>query len=313
MTTATLGADMTRGRMLAGLAVSLSDGKGAFESPGADTGRSGSVTSRMTTLTPYARLRLGDRVTAWGLAGLGTGDMAITFGDRRAPVGTDLSMRMGALGVRGALLRQDASGGMDLALKADALHVRTESDAVPGSAATSADASRLRLLLEGARSFALSETVAFRPALEIGLRRDGGDAETGTGAEIGIGMTWSDAATGLSAEARMRTLLSHADSDYGEWGMSASVRLDPGERGRGRWFQVSSDVGAAASAAERLWAERSGLALASPDGAFEPERRLTAEAGYGMPAFGGRFTGTPERGAWGLRTAARARRGSAGG
>lgn len=54
--------------------------------------------------------------------------MAITFEDGRAPVCTDVSMRMGALGERGALLRQDASGGMDLALKANVPHVRTAWD-----------------------------------------------------------------------------------------------------------------------------------------------------------------------------------------
>ena len=296
VTTATLGADVSLGRVLAGLAVSFSDGEGAFESPGADNGRSGSIASRMTTLAPYARLRLGERVTAWGLAGRGTGDMRLRFDDGTDQVRTDLLMRMAAFGARGALLEQGAGSGMDLALKADALFVRTDSEAAANSAATRANASRLRLLLEGSRSFAVSETATLRLAPEIGLRHDGGDAETGTGVEAGLGVTWSDAATGLSAEMRARTLLTHADSDYGEWGMSASVRLDPGERGRGRWFSVTSDVGRAASAAERLWAERSGLAFASPDGTFGPARRLTAEAGYGMPVFGGRFTGTPNAG-----------------
>ena len=296
VTTATLGADVSLGRVLAGLAVSFSDGEGAFESPGADKGRSGSIASRMTTLAPYARLRLGERVTAWGLAGRGTGDMRLRFDGGTDQVRTDLLMRMAAFGARGALLEQGAGSGMDLALKADALFVRTDSEAAANSAATRANASRLRLLLEGSRSFAVSETATLRLAPEIGLRHDGGDAETGTGVEAGLGVTWSDAATGLSAEMRMRTLLTHADSDYGEWGMSASVRLDPGERGRGRWFSLTSDVGRAASAAERLWAERSGLAFASPDGTFGPARRLTAEAGYGMPVFGGRFTGTPNAG-----------------
>ena len=38
---------------------------------------------------------------------------------------------------------------------------------------------------------------------------------------------------------------------------------------------------------------RRGLA---PDGEFEPESRLEAELGYGLPAFGGGFTGTPYAG-----------------
>ena len=295
VTTLTLGADVTRGRLLAGLAVSLSEGEGTFEAPEADTGASGSIGSAMTTLSPYARTRLSERVMAWGLAGRGTGDMTLEFDDGTPPVRAGLSMRMAALGARGELMRQDASGGMDLALKADALFVRTDSEGVAGSAATRTDARRLRLLVEAGRSFAVSETATLRLAPEIGLRHDGGDAETGTGVEAGLGVEWSDAATGLSAEMRMRTLLAHADSDYGEWGVSASVRLDPGERGRGRWFQVSSDVGAAASAAERLWAARDAPGLVPEDG-FEASRSLRAEAGYGMPVLGGRFTGTPNAG-----------------
>ncbi|MDE0522701.1 MAG: hypothetical protein OXH79_12165 [Boseongicola sp.] len=227
VTTATLGADVTRGRLLAGLAVSFSDGEGAFESPDADTGGSGRIESRMTTAAPYARLRLGQRVTAWGLVGRGTGDMAITFGDGRAPVRAGLSMRMGALGVRGALLRQDAGGGMDLALKADALHVRTDSGAVPDSAATSADASRLRLLLEGSRSFAVSETGSFRPSVEIGLRQDGGDAETGFGIEAGGGVRFEDSGTGLSLSLDGRALALHEDRDLKDWGLAVSMSWDP--------------------------------------------------------------------------------------
>ena len=295
VTTLTLGADVTRGRLLAGLAVSLSEGEGAFEAPEVEKGRTGSLGSAMTTVSPYARARLTDRVTAWGLAGRGKGGMTLRFDDGTPPVRAGLSMRMAALGARGELMRQDASGGMDLALKADALFVETSSEAVPGSAATRTDARRLRLLVEAGRSFAVSETATLRLAPEIGLRHDGGDAETGTGVEAGLGVEWSDAATGLSAEMRMRTLLAHADSDYGEWGVSASVRLDPGERGRGRWFQVSSDVGAAASAAERLWAARDAPGLVPEDG-FEASRSLRAEAGYGMPVLGGRFTGTPNAG-----------------
>ena len=295
VTTLTLGADVTRGRVLAGLAVSLSEGEGAFEAPEADTGGSGTIGSDMTTIGPYARLEVTERIMAWGLAGRGTGGMTLAFDDGSDPVRAGLSMRMAALGARGELLRQDASGGMDLALKADALFVETSSEAAANSAATRTDARRLRLLLEGARSFAVSETVTFRPSVEIGLRHDGGDAETGTGVEAGFGVEWSDAATGLSADIRLRTLLAHADSDYGEWGASASIRLDPGERGRGRWFSLTSDVGAA-GAAERLWAARDAPGLVPEDGGSGDRRSLRAEAGYGMPVLGGRFTGTPNAG-----------------
>ncbi|MCY4501134.1 MAG: hypothetical protein OXE57_06195, partial [Alphaproteobacteria bacterium] len=208
----------------------------------------------------------------------------------------DLSMRMGAVGARGALLTQDEAGGMDLALKADAMFVTTESERAAGSAATTADASRLRLVLEGGRSFAVSKTATLRPSLELGVRHDGGDAETGAGVEIGGGVSYTDAASGLSLEAKARMLVAHADSDYEELGASATARLDPGERGRGLSFSFSPTIGAASSASDRLWGAQDARALAPDEAAFRPARSLTAEAGYGLPLFGDRFTATPNSG-----------------
>ena len=82
----------------------------------------------MTTVSPYARLTVSDRVSIWGLAGNGTGDMTIVqaANDRGQPeriTRTDLSMRLTALGGRGALLQAGETGDMDLALKTDAFFV----------------------------------------------------------------------------------------------------------------------------------------------------------------------------------------------
>ncbi len=295
--TGVLGADAEWNRGLAGVAVSLSEGDGSFDSPGADVGKSGDIESTMTVVSPYARFRVTERVTAWGLAGWGTGGMTIRFDDgSMAPVRTDLSMQLGALGARGELLRQDDAGGMDLALKADAFLVRTESEQAANSVETQADASRLRLVLEGGRAFALGGGATVRPALELGVRHDAGDAETGAGIELGGGLAFTDPASGLSIEARARMLAAHADSDYGEWGASATARLDPGERGRGLSFSLNPTIGASSSAAERLWNAHDARTLAPDGAAFEAARGLTAEAGYGMALLGDRFTGIPNLG-----------------
>ena len=301
--TGVLGADAEWRRVLAGLAVSLSEGEGTFDDPGVDKG---TVESTLTAVSPYARFMLTDRLSVWGVAGWGSGSMTITQDAREAAgerparpeqeTKADIGLRMGAMGARGALLTQDRAGGMDLAVRADAFFVRTDSERAPGSAATEADASRVRLVLEGGRRFALSGTATLRPVLELGVRHDGGDAETGTGVELGGGVSWADAALGLSVEARARVLLAHADSDYRDWGASATARLDPGERGRGLSFSVSPAVGAASSAVERLWGARDAFSLTPGGGEFEPGRGLKAEAGYGVGLFGGRFTGTPNAG-----------------
>ncbi len=294
--TGTLGADAEWDRLLAGVAVSLSEGEGKFDSPGVDTGQSGDIESTMTTVSPYLRFKVTERVSAWGLAGFGTGDMTIGFDDGvMDPIRTDLSMQLGAVGARGELLTQDASGGMDLALKADAFFVRMDSEKAVNSVETTADASRVRLMLEGGQRFALSETATLRPSLELGVRHDGGDAETGTGVEVGGGIAWSDAASGLSIEAKARMLIAHADSDHEEWGASATARLDPGEHGRGLAFSLSPTIGTTSSAAERLWGAHDARTLAPGGTAFEAARGLTAEAGYGVALPGG-FTGMPNLG-----------------
>ena len=300
--TGTLGADADWGRALAGVAVSLSQGEGAFARPGAGKG---GVESRLTTVSPYARFKITERVSVWGLAGWGTGDMTIVqdalpaTGTRPARARTetraDIGMRMGAAGARGALLTPGNDGGMDLALKADAFLVRMDSEKAAGSAATTADASRLRLALEGGRAFDMGGGATFRPSLELGVRQDGGDAETGTGVELGGGVAWTDAASGLSIEAKARMLVAHAASGYREWGASATARLDPGADGRGLSLSLAPTVGASTGATGRLWDVHDARDLSRGAG-FDRAPGLRAEAGYGVALFGGRFTGTPNLG-----------------
>ena len=278
VTTGILGADAEWHRLLAGVAVSVSEGEGTFAQRGVD---SGTIESTMTTVSPYARVSLSDRVSVWGLAGYGTGDMTIVqaandeTGQPERITRTDLSMRLAALGGRGALLKADETGGFDLALKADGFFVETTSEAVSNEGDTSADASRVRLALEGSRAFQVGGGV-FTPGLELGLRHDGGDAETGTGVELGGRLTWTDPDTGLSVDASVRALVAHEDSNYREWGASGAVRLAPGERGTGPLVQPGADLRGAG--------ERRGPAVvgARRAGAGAHRRRLRA----GEPAGG---------------------------
>ncbi len=297
VTTGVLGADAEWERLLAGVAVSMSEGEGSFEQPGVDTG---TIESTMTTVSPYARVGVTDRVSVWGLAGWGTGDMTIVqaANDRGHPERTTragLAMRLAALGGRGALIEADESGGIDLALRADAFWMETESEPVSNEGSTAAKATRVRLALEGSRSLVMGGGGVFTPGIELGLRHDGGDAETGTGVELGGRVSWMDPETGLGVEARTRALIAHENSDYGDWGASGAVRLAPGASGRGLSFRLAPTWGAPSSGVERLWSARDARGLSSSE-TFEPERRLDGEFGYGLPAFGGAFTGTPNVG-----------------
>ena len=295
VTTGILGADASWNRLLAGVAVSASEGEGRFDQPGVDSGK---IESMLTTVSPYARVNLSDRVSVWGLLGWGTGDMTIAQaakGERRELLTrADIGMRLAAAGGRGALLEADGAGGMDLAVETDAFFVETESEAVSNEGETTAEASRLRLALEGSRAFEVGGGV-LTPGLELGLRHDGGDAETGTGVELGGRVSYTDPGSGLSMEGNVRTLIAHEDSKYREWGASGAVRLALGARGRGLSFGLAPTWGAPSSGVDRLWSARGGQGLA-PGGEFEPESRLEGEMGYGVAQLGDRFTGTPNLG-----------------
>ena len=289
VTTGILGADAQWERWLAGVALSVSEGEGTFDQPGVD---SGTVESTLTSVNPYVRYEASDRLTAWGLLGYGTGDMTIRG---NSPVRTDLMMRLGAAGARGVLLEADEDGGIDLALRGDAFLVQMESEAAANTVETKADASRLRLVLEAGRSFALGEGAVLAPALELGLRHDGGDAETGTGVEVGGRIRYADAGSGLTVEANARTLVAHEASGYEEWGAGGSVRLDPGASGRGLSLTLAPVWGTPSSGVDRLWSARDAAGLVR-DEDFEAERRLEGEIGYGFGAPRGLGLATPYAG-----------------
>ena len=211
------------------------------------------------------------------------------------PAGRRLDQHRVEAEARGALLEAGEAGGLDLALRGEAFLVQTESAAAANTAETKADASRVRLVLEGSRAFALGESAVLTPGLEVGLRHDGGDAETGTGVEVGGRIRYADAGSGLTVEVNARTLIAHEDSSYEEWGAGGSVRLDPGASGRGLSLTLAPVWGTPSSGVDRLWSARDVAGLA-PGGEFEAERRLESEIGYGFGAFGERGLVTPYAG-----------------
>ena len=295
--TGSMGMDYERGGVLAGFAMTHSLGDGTAYG----AGRSYEMASSVTTMLPYARFALTERISAWGLAGSGAGRLTLDLdGGASERYGADLTMTLAALGVRGDLLRPAEAGGFALALKADAFWVRTESEAVstPGVgnlAAARADASRLRAVVDGSRTFSLAGGRTMTPSLEFGLRHDGGDAETGTGLELGAGVGYADPSRGLDFALRVHGLAAHAEDGYSDWGVSGQLRLVPGGSGRGLSASLTPSFGAQPSGSERLWTQPDASALAANDDAA-PSGRLDMELGYGLAAFGGGFTGTPHVG-----------------
>ena len=125
--TGSMGMDYERGRLLMGFAMTHSVGEGTAT----DEGWRYELGSTATTMLPYARLALTERISAWGLAGTGSGTLSLDLdGSVAQRYRTDLAMTLAATGVRGDLVKPVEAGGFALALKADAFWVRTESEAV---------------------------------------------------------------------------------------------------------------------------------------------------------------------------------------
>ena len=167
---------------------------------------------------PYGRYAVTDRLDLWAMGGYGEGTMIVESAGG-SPLETDLGITLGAVGARGTLREPPPEGGIVLILHTDALWVRTESEALRNGSGflsgAQADTSRLRLILEGERAYRLPDGGTITPALELGVRRDGGDAETRTGIEAGARILFKR--QGLAVEGAVRTLLSHEDEEYGEW------------------------------------------------------------------------------------------------
>ena len=295
---ATLGADWRSGRWLLGAMVKHSVGEGDYSGDGG----SGDVESTLTGIYPYAAVDLSARLRAWAAAGLGEGTLKLTpknpeTGEAGPALETDMSLGMAALGAKGNLVEPAGGSGFRLDVEADAFWVRTSSEKAPGLAAAEADVTRMRLGLDGGYPVALEGGGVLEPTFELGLRHDGGDAETGWGVDIGGGLRWNDPALGLSAQVAGRGLIAHEAAGLKDRGVSGSLAWDPDPASdRGPSLSLTQTLGAqAAGGADALLGRQTLADLAANDNGFE-SRRLELRLGYGFPAFGDRFTSTPELG-----------------
>ncbi len=282
--TGTVGVDGEWDRLLAGLAVAHSRGDGSYTMPVAGGDDSGNLEQTLTSIHPYLRYAVNDRLDVWGLFGYGWGELDLEMDDGMT-IETDTNLVMGAFGGRGILLSAAESGGFQLATRTDAMLTRTTSDKVAEMKSAEADAHRLRLVLEGSRGFTWAEGRTLTPTMEVGLRHDWGDAETGFGLELGGRVQYADPALGLTIDATVRGLLAHEDDDYKEWGASGTVRIAPGAGGQGLALTLSPAWGATASGVNGLWSRQTTAGLAPQGTRQTPAGRLTAEVGYGFAPF----------------------------
>ena len=138
------------------------------------------------------------------------------------------------------------------------------------------------------------------PSLEVGVRHDGGDAETGFGLDLGGGLALSVPERGLSAELRGRGLLTRESRSFRARGFSGGVSWNPTPGDRGVSLSLTQTVGGSSSGgAEALFSRTTMIGVAAGEPGSDDElrrRRLELKLGYGIGVLGDRFTMTPEAG-----------------
>ena len=284
--TGTLGVDYATGPWMAGVALSHSSGWGSYSQPMTSGGE---VTSSLTGAYPYVGFEVvPQRLSLWLAGGYGLGGLQLTPAGGE-PLETGIGLLAGAAGVRGTVVPASATGGFSLGLNADGLLLRATSEAAPGLDATTADVNRVRLGLEGAYEVALGGGARLTPSVEVGVRRDGGDAETGFGMDVGGGVRYTHQSLGLSLGLKGRALVLHETADLAEWGASGWLAWDPNPSSElGPALTVSPSIGASAEGgAAQLWSRETLAGLDGDPMDANGTGRVDARFGYGMPLAGG--------------------------
>ena len=301
VTSGFLGVDVSGARALAGVALGVTEGDGTHTL--AEDGIKGMARSSLAAVYPYGRLKLTRKIEVWGLAGYGQGRLTLKPRDPawqtpRETANTDLKMQLGALGVRGQVLSPEQWAGLSLVLRSDAFMMRMRSESARSDSgnleASVARANRVRLVVDTSRPIGFGSGGTLTPTVRLGVRRDGGDAETGTGYEAGGGLRYTVGR--VTVEVSARSLIAHSADGYREWGASGRIQVHPDKTGRGVSFTLAPSWGQAQNGVERLWSSLAGTRSLAQDGTPAAGHRLVSELGYGFALPGAPGLVTPYAG-----------------
>ena len=289
-----LGTDVRLGPdFVIGVAASWFEGSFDYTDGRNETAVDGEIKSRMTGFYPYMSWSLTEAFSMWAAAGWGFGEIKIEDKDISGRQKGDAIMRTGAAGGKLRLISKAGafSGGLTTVdLKGEAwltrLNVESNDDRIEG---LTTDVNRLRLAMRGAHELSLRSGSSITPSLEFGVRRDGGDGETGFGAELGGSLAYFSPALGLTVEMNGRGLLAH-EGDNKNWALGGGIRYDRGADRRGLSFSMLPSYGETESRVRELW-ERG--VTGGDAGGGDLSFGLDTEVGYGFAALGGRGLLTP--------------------
>ena len=271
--------------VLSGVALSWSSGDFTYSG-----GDSGEYRLDILSIHPYLGGRYGG-MDFWVTGGYGTGEVEVVSAE---VLSGDVDLWTVGAGGSGELW---SDGDMALRLKGEFLRTEMEVEEGLEVSSLSVVTTLARVGLEGSRTVLLSGGGEFRPSLSLGARYDGGDGDTGTGAELRGGLGYVSAGGRMSAKLSVQGLLGRGD--YEEWGVSAQVALLSGLGGRGWSFALRPGYGsgiAEGGSTGRIWGQ--GVRKDAVDAVVSSAGlRMESRLGYGFAAGEGRLV-TP----WGGMT-----------
>ena len=143
----------------------------------------------MASAHPYLGWAWPSGTHAWASLGYGQGDVTLLDGEAGRQR-SDSTLRSAAAGGSVRVLSGGEGSGdfapLTVDLKGEAwatwLEVEDNGDRIAG---LQVKTNRVRVSAEGSRVFALGGSVSLTPSVELGMRLDGGDGETGAGVELG--------------------------------------------------------------------------------------------------------------------------------
>ena len=268
--------------ILAGLSVSWSRGEFDYEDNTSGTVQEGTYELSFVSVHPYAAWTVLPWLDIWVLGGYGSGE--VTIEETNMKEESDAQMFSGGLGIEAetylepnivfpGITRLKLKGELSMAL----MDIEDNGSMIN---AVSTQTFQQRMALEGSHDAKLCWDAVLTPSLEIGIRNDSGDGETGNGLELGGGLRYVAPDYGLTVEASGRWLAVHS-AEVEEWGIGGFIRFEPGAVGAGGFSFVLNPVwGRTASGVQDLW---DGSALETSNSDNRLGLKLNTELGYGLP------------------------------